>query len=281
MNCTPKTCSYTPPANGGLGDCTVSMASGTTCDIECNDGYDATGQTECSLGSFTERASCEPCNCTGITAPNNGGMGNCTESLEHSSSCQPSCNTGYYPSGPSTCDKGEFDRTVCHPCLYCQLIYEKKCSDTLGYWSSEGAHLDYQGCEDFCNNKAAQGHTVFGCELDGVTSALRTTVGGWCFAHTSACTLTQTPDSQNDNAACDCLPGPDALNHAQCPQHVGGGGGAGAGGDSAGGDADELSSSFAAGQSTAQNVQSQTQDDQINLAGQQNTSKHGFKRHVR
>jgi Ca2+-binding EF-hand superfamily protein len=44
-----------------------------------------------------------------------GGSGNCTEVLAHGDICIPSCNTGYSPSGASSCDLGVLSAASCQP----------------------------------------------------------------------------------------------------------------------------------------------------------------------
>ena len=44
--------------------------------------------------------------CDASTAPTNGGLGNCTDSLEIGSTCQPTCDTGYTLFGERSCVDG-------------------------------------------------------------------------------------------------------------------------------------------------------------------------------
>ena len=41
------------PENGGIGDCTSSLASGSTCQPTCDSGYTVSGTSSCSLGTLT------------------------------------------------------------------------------------------------------------------------------------------------------------------------------------------------------------------------------------
>jgi len=41
------------PTNGGAGDCTSSLASGSTCQPTCDSGYTVSGTSSCSLGTLT------------------------------------------------------------------------------------------------------------------------------------------------------------------------------------------------------------------------------------
>ncbi|ACO70130.1 hypothetical protein MICPUN_53851 [Micromonas commoda] len=55
--CSPAPCdASSPPANGAVGDCTSSLASGSSCQPECDEGYYATGSSSCSLGTLTAAA---------------------------------------------------------------------------------------------------------------------------------------------------------------------------------------------------------------------------------
>ena len=47
------------PTNGGVGDCTSSLASGSTCQPTCDPGYAVSGTTSCWLGTLTAAT----CNC--------------------------------------------------------------------------------------------------------------------------------------------------------------------------------------------------------------------------
>ena len=56
------------PANGGVGDCTGSLPSGSTCQPTCDDGYTVSGTSSCSLGTLTA-ATCLPPSLTDLTLP--------------------------------------------------------------------------------------------------------------------------------------------------------------------------------------------------------------------
>jgi hypothetical protein len=110
---------------------------------------------------------------------------------------------GYTISGPSTCDTGVLTAATCKAALVCELVYEKNCEETMGYWSDDENHLDYPGCEQFCNMMyIAHGKTVKGCELAAVPGAERSAKGKWCFAHEHRCAVGE----QNNNAAAKCVP---------------------------------------------------------------------------
>ena len=48
----------TAPTNGGVGSCTSSLASGSTCQPTCNSGYTVSGTSSCSAGTLTA-ATCD------------------------------------------------------------------------------------------------------------------------------------------------------------------------------------------------------------------------------
>ena len=55
--CSPNPCdASSPPANGAVGTCTGSLASGSSCQPECDEGFYATGSSRCSLGTLTAAA---------------------------------------------------------------------------------------------------------------------------------------------------------------------------------------------------------------------------------
>ena len=84
----------TPPTNGGVGSCTGSLASGSTCQPTCNSGYTVSGTSSCFAGTLTA-ATCSGDPCDASTPPANGTAGDCTNSLTSGSTCQPTCDSGY------------------------------------------------------------------------------------------------------------------------------------------------------------------------------------------
>ena len=52
-------------------------------------------------------------NCDASTAPTNGGVGSCTNSLASGSTCQPTCDSGYTVSGTSSCTAGTLTAATC------------------------------------------------------------------------------------------------------------------------------------------------------------------------
>ncbi|CAL6292695.1 unnamed protein product [Bathycoccus prasinos] len=115
---TAATCSASPcdasaaPANGAVGDCTSTLASGSTCLPTCNTGYTVSGTSSCTLGTLTA-ATCSANPCDASAAPANGAVGDCTSTLASGSTCQPTCNTGYTVSGTSSCLAGTFTTAEC------------------------------------------------------------------------------------------------------------------------------------------------------------------------
>lgn len=52
--------------------------------------------------------------CNAATAPENGGIGDCTNVLALGASCQPTCGSGFTVSGPTNCSsKGELTAATC------------------------------------------------------------------------------------------------------------------------------------------------------------------------
>ncbi|OUS48461.1 hypothetical protein BE221DRAFT_59204, partial [Ostreococcus tauri] len=94
------------PTNGGVGNCTNSLASGSTCQPTCDSGYAVSGPSACAGGALTAATCVTEPTCDASAAPTNGGVGNCTNSLASGSTCQPTCNSGYAVSGPSACAGG-------------------------------------------------------------------------------------------------------------------------------------------------------------------------------
>ena len=101
-----------PPTNGGFGDCSVNLASGTTCQPTCNSGYTVSGTSSCATGVLTA-ATCVRNTCDASTAPANGAVGTCTNNLASGATCQPTCNSGYTVSGASSCLAGTLTAARC------------------------------------------------------------------------------------------------------------------------------------------------------------------------
>ena len=96
----PATClcdASAAPANGAVGDCTDKLAPGSTCQPECNSGFEASGATSCGSDGTMVPATClaavgDPCDAS--TPPANGDVGDCTDELASGSTCQPPANVG-------------------------------------------------------------------------------------------------------------------------------------------------------------------------------------------
>ena len=63
----------------------------------------------------TGRTVWDPAQCNSITAPLNGGVGDCPSSLPSGSTCQPTCDEGYIVSGLSSCSLGTLTTATCDP----------------------------------------------------------------------------------------------------------------------------------------------------------------------
>ena len=115
---TPATCVGDPcdevpaPANGGDGNCTRSLSSGSTCRPTCKTGYSLSGDHSCALGVLTS-GTCDPDPCDASAPPTNGAVGTCASDLASGSTCQPECDRGYYASGPSSCLAGRLTAALC------------------------------------------------------------------------------------------------------------------------------------------------------------------------
>ena len=109
--CIPPCDASAPPANGGVGDCTNELMSGTTCQPTCDVGYAASGPSTCEDGVLSPAVCIPPCDAS--APPANGGVGDCTNELMSGTTCQPTCDVGYAASGPSTCEDGVFSPAVC------------------------------------------------------------------------------------------------------------------------------------------------------------------------
>jgi hypothetical protein len=205
MECNPDPCDASHDvANGKSGTCTTTLESGGECKIECDQGYHREGVTYCLAGTLQSVAKCEPTPCDASEPPKHGTAGDCSAELASGSTCKPNCEEGYTLSGPSRCLEGALDAATCQANLQCHLVYTKACQNTFGYWSDEPQHLDYPGCETFCNIVNSKSDVeIFGCELAAVPGEARATTGKWCFAHSTPCVIIH---DAGDNAAAKCVP---------------------------------------------------------------------------
>jgi hypothetical protein len=154
------------PTNGAIGTCTSTLASGSTCQPTCNEGYTVSGTSSCYNGAVTA-ATCSGSPCDASAAPENGKVGTCTSTLASGSTCQPTCNTGYTVSGTSSCTLGALTAATCSasPCDASAAPENGEvgtCTSTLASGST---------CQPTCNT----GYTVSGtssCLAGTFTSAV-------------------------------------------------------------------------------------------------------------
>jgi hypothetical protein len=203
--CEAAPCTITAPANGGLGDCPASLASGASCTIECNEGYAVTGTTSCSAGTPTI-ATCKQQTCVATDLQDGYvSAGDCTSSLASGSTCTPVCQTGFVLKGVTSCDEGITTYATCESNLECKLEHGKTLGDhDKGYWTIDASAVTYKGCENWCAAKdgsISPSERVSGCELATVTSSERATSGYACFAHIEAWSSLKVTDQAN-TAAC-------------------------------------------------------------------------------
>jgi len=102
-----------PPAKGGAGTCTDTLASGSSCTPTCDTGYTVSGASSC-LDRVLTSATCaaNPCDASGAIA--NGNLNDCTSSLASGASCTPTCDSGYTLTGTRSCSSGTLmDTVVC------------------------------------------------------------------------------------------------------------------------------------------------------------------------
>ena len=99
--------------NGAAGDCSETLASGSSCTPTCDTGYTISGTSSCSNWVLTS-ATCTPSPCDASGAIANGALNDCTSSLASDTSCSPTCNSGYTLSGSRSCSTGSLtDTAVC------------------------------------------------------------------------------------------------------------------------------------------------------------------------
>ena len=91
-------------------------------DSYTNCGYDNSDKSMCPAATYPSSSSFydgppdawEPSICDASVAPENGAVGDCSSSLQIGDSCQPTCSSGFNPSGPRTCvDGGVLSMMIC------------------------------------------------------------------------------------------------------------------------------------------------------------------------
>ena len=121
--CLPKACDATAPivTGAGLGDCTSTLASGSTCAPVCPTGYVLSGVSSCSAGTLTA-ATCVLAGCATMPdhtlVTNAASAGTCINAIAGGTSCILHCNVGYYPSD-YTCFEGTLTAPG-SPCTTCE-----------------------------------------------------------------------------------------------------------------------------------------------------------------
>jgi len=152
-----------PPSNGAVGDCTSVLASGSTCQPTCDQGYAVSGPSVCVNGVLTP-ASCIPL-CDASSPPANGAVGNCTDQLLSGTTCQPACNPGYFAPEPSVCDDGVLMPAVC--VRYCNASAPPANSGV-------GDCVEYLSSDTTCQPTCDEGYIVSGktsCDAAGTLTA--------------------------------------------------------------------------------------------------------------
>jgi hypothetical protein len=112
-----NSCAVTAPTNGYAGNCPSTLASGSSCQLECASSYFLNGSaTSCSNGVLTEQT-CEPASSSGscaVTPPVNGLIGSCPSTLASGNSCSFVCNANDYIVGNATsCSSGVLTAQTC------------------------------------------------------------------------------------------------------------------------------------------------------------------------
>jgi len=161
-----------PPANGAIGECTSSVASGSSCTPICDSSYALSGTRSCTDGTLTDTAVCNLNPCDAAAAIANGALNDCTSTLAHGSSCTPDCNTGYTLSGTRSCSAGTLTNTaVCNPndCTASPDNPNKNGDDGVLYCINNGTVSGTTGA-CLCSG-CKEGYGGASCETAGACSA--------------------------------------------------------------------------------------------------------------
>jgi len=149
----------TPPCEDG----STSILSGRRCKLMCQQGYYASvDSVVCSLGALAPDFTCleSPCD---LTAPLNGGFGDCPTRLKSRENCTNTCEPGYTSTGDVSCLLGETSNSTCQP---------KKCTFTPPINGSRGncplVLLSGQTCSTQCDH-GYMGKGYASCHLGVLT----------------------------------------------------------------------------------------------------------------
>ena len=113
--CDPDPCDASAlPANAvSLGDCTATLASGSSCEPTCDLGYVASVAT-CFAGNLTAAACDREASCDASALPSGAAdLGDCNATLPSRSSCSPTCDDGYTLAASSECVSGTLTPATC------------------------------------------------------------------------------------------------------------------------------------------------------------------------
>jgi len=95
-----------------------------------NRGYsDVIGGGQCYTTENSEEELTRARSCNAASPPSNGGIGTCAETLRSALLCQPTCDSGYFVSGVSSCSDGTFTLATCSAvlCAANELVSSKSC----------------------------------------------------------------------------------------------------------------------------------------------------------
>jgi hypothetical protein len=119
------TCSFEGldlPNVEGPGNCNEdqTLAVGATCTPECANGTTPSGPSTCTAGTGGGDPVLNPTRCIDdsiirceVTAPTNGALGSCTQTILSGATCEFECSIGYLLEGSTTCDAGTLTSGVC------------------------------------------------------------------------------------------------------------------------------------------------------------------------
>eukprot|EP01044_Picomonas_judraskeda_P011799 COSAG03_NODE_1641_length_3728_cov_3.039129_2_plen_1062_part_01 len=202
--CTPSYCNITgvgAPANGRLGSVCADpdaawVASGTTCDLTCDEGYYLSGQLTCTLGVWLTTATCISCNISAESVPSVSACMRCAgASINDCSSAI--CADGYIP--------GTFSAGTCASCndafalvpsvASCTMCSGSVASDCAVAQCAEGFHSYANGT---CCANVVEQRVGGGCACSiGYVSAQGCTADQPCPSGTEL-----VPNDDNTAASC-------------------------------------------------------------------------------
>jgi len=109
-SCSGTSCPSIPDMpNAGPGNCVSNPPDGTSCQPQCNPGFNGVLSADCASGIWSTTGICTTTSCTSLPSIPNSSPGDCLAGAVTQSSCTPVCSTGFNGTLSATCMGGSWD----------------------------------------------------------------------------------------------------------------------------------------------------------------------------